>query len=74
MKLMKKTIVYNNIISFIACRIFKYRMKCRIEKREETELNIHYHVKSELGALESMLKRAKIKYDYYLATKLSHIF
>ena len=74
MKLMKKTIVYNNIISFIACRIFKYRMKCRIEKREETERNIHYHVKSELGALESILKRAKIKYNYSLATKLSHIF
>ena len=48
-------------------------MKCRIENREETEKNIHYHLKSELGSLESILKRANIKYNYSLATKISHI-
>ena len=52
----ENNIVYNNIISFIACRIFKYRMKCRIENREESERNTHYHVKSEFCSLESILK------------------
>ena len=42
--------------------------------KEKIERNIHYHIKSELNDLESILKRAKIKYDYYLATKQNRIF
>ena len=49
-------------------------MKFRIENREETERNIHYYVKSELGSLEFILKRANLKYNYSLATEISHLF
>ena len=32
------------IISYIACRIYKYKMFCRVEMLEETEFNLYQHV------------------------------
>ena len=34
----------NFIISYIACRIYKYKMVCRVEMLEETEFNLYHHL------------------------------
>ena len=43
-----KTILLNNLISFIACRIYKYKMYCRIKGENESSQNIRSHVKTTL--------------------------
>ena len=42
-----KVIFLNNLISFTALKIYKYKMFCRLEHLDETEYNIRIHLKFE---------------------------
>ena len=45
MKLTKKNIMYNNLISFIAFKIYKYKMYCRVKKQRETEYGLREYIR-----------------------------
>lgn len=40
----QKTRLFNKIISFVALKIYKYKMFCRLECLNETEYNLRNHV------------------------------
>ena len=44
----KKSYMLNNIISYTACKIYKCKMYCRIENKNETELCIKSYVKKHI--------------------------
>lgn len=49
----------NLLISFIAYKIYKYKMYCRIESLQETEINVCKSVKNALIQYSSMLRLMK---------------
>ena len=53
-----KTILLNNLISYIACRIYKfYKMCCRIKGDNESSQNITSHIKTALpNSYKNLLK------------------
>ena len=50
-----KTRMLNNLISFVACRIYKYKMYCRIHKFNEEEYNININLKKTIFTFSSYL-------------------
>ena len=46
-----KTILLNNLISYIACRIYKFKKCCRIKGDNESSQNITSHIKTALSNL-----------------------
>lgn len=40
----KKTRLFNSLISFVALKIYKYKMFCRLESLDETEYNLINYV------------------------------
>ena len=52
----EKVNILNNILSVIACRLYKYKMYCRLESLDETEYSIRYHLKSYLLFLYHVMK------------------
>ena len=57
----RKTLDLNFIISFIAFRIYKYKMYCRLEKKDENEFEIRNHVKLSLAYYSSALSYVRNK-------------
>jgi hypothetical protein len=57
----RKTILLNNVISFIALRIYKYKMWCRLEATTESSAKISCHVKNSLNTFYFALKKSKYK-------------
>ena len=55
----RKTVTLNSLLSFIAMKIYKCKMKCRIDAKEE---NIHY--------IESFVKK-HLMYQFYALQKLN---
>ena len=55
----EKTIKFTNLISFLALRIYKYKMRCRIEKKNESSDGILCNVKYSLNTFYSALNRSK---------------
>ena len=49
----------NNLISYVACRMYKYKMFCRQETLEESEYAIRYNLKSSLKLYTSVSKNNK---------------
>ena len=49
----------NNLISFTAMKIYKYKMLCRLEKTVETSVNIHMNLKKKLLFWINVLKFSK---------------
>lgn len=45
----EKTLFFNSLISLIACKIYKYKMYCRIENKEKKPQEICNHIKYVLG-------------------------
>ena len=41
MKLNEKAIKFTNLISFLALRIYKYKMRCRIEKKMNPQMGYY---------------------------------
>lgn len=54
-----KVIVYNNVISFVALRIYKYKMWCRINDDIEKPEDIISHVKTSTKIFYLALKKSK---------------
>ena len=46
-----KVVFYNTLLSFIAYRIYKYKMYCRIDNINETEYNVKCSVRNSLATL-----------------------
>ena len=44
----KKTIIYNNMISFIAFKIYKYKMYSRVKNERETEYGLREYIKKNI--------------------------
>ena len=60
----------NFIISYIACRIYKYKIFCRVEMLEETEFNLYNHVQNNMKFLYSVLLKVKHTYNMKLIENL----
>ena len=56
----EKVSIFNNIISFIACRIYKYKMYCRLESIDESEYAIRFHLKKQLLFYYNVLKLRQV--------------
>ena len=56
----EKVSIFNNIISFIACRIYKYKMYCRLESIDESEYAIRFPLKKQLLFYYNVLKLRQI--------------
>ena len=60
----------NFIISFVACRIYKYKMFCRIESLEENEFNVYCNVKENIKKLYLTLTKIQHKYNMKIINNL----
>ena len=49
----------NNLISFTAMKIYKFKMLCRLEKTVETSVNIHMNLKKKLIFWLNVLRNSK---------------
>ena len=70
----EKVSILNNIMSFIACRIYKFKMFCRLESIDETEYAIRYNLRKQLLFNYNVLKLRKLEnhanYYYQIAELL----
>ena len=57
----EKVSILNNIMSFIACRIYKFKMFCRLESIDETEYAIRYNLRKQLLFNYNVLKLRKLE-------------
>ena len=48
----KKTLTYNNLISLIAFKIYKYKMYSRVKNERETEYGLREYMKKHFSDLE----------------------
>jgi hypothetical protein len=53
----EKTIFLNNLISLIACKIYKYRIYCRLQNKKEQYHDIRNHIKGTLAFNVDVYKR-----------------
>ena len=58
----EKVIFLNNVISFVALKIYKFKMFCRLENLDESEYNIRFHLKRNLKFWFNTLKYNKYTY------------
>ena len=56
----RKISLFNTIIPFVAYRIYKYKMWCRLENITETEINITNNLKNTLNTFCKVSKRNEI--------------
>ena len=68
----EKVSMLNNLISYVACRMYKYKMFCRLETLEESEYAIRYNLKSSLKFYTSVLKHNKCMLQSKYFEKLSN--
>ena len=67
----EKINLFNNMISFVACRIHKYKMYCRLEGMNEHEIGIRQHIKQNVIFMEKVFKYSKNSKHEKLFRKLS---
>ena len=58
----------NYLISFIACKIYKYRMFCRLESLDENTYNISTHLKVSLNLLQRIYHYKKYRFRNIIKT------
>ena len=58
----------NYLISFIACKIYKYRMFCRLESLDENTYNITTHLKVSLNLLQRIYHYKKYRFRNIIKT------
>ena len=63
----------NNLISFIACRIYKFKMYCRLELLKETEYTIRCHLKKHVLFNYNVLKLRKLDLHANYYSKIADI-
>ena len=61
-----KTSVLNILISFIAYRIYKFKMLCRLKNENETKEKVKQHIKYELLTYHKVLKKCNAHKSNYL--------
>ena len=69
----KKIHLLNNIISFIALKIYKYKMYCRLQNIDEKEYNIQNHIKQKVLFWCKVLKYSKSNLKIDVIEKLGDI-
>ena len=65
----RKTKSLNLLISYIAYRIYKYKMYCRLNSFDETCYNIFQHVKFSVMKYAKILKNLNVLAEYRLFEK-----
>ena len=65
-----KTILLNNIISFIGCRIYKYKMSCRIKGENESCQNMISHVRLSLMNFYKVMLRLNTDFQPMIIKKI----
>lgn len=55
-----KTFSFNHVISYIAFKIYKYKMKCRFDDKNKTEKDLIIYIKNSLTLYAAVLKHTKI--------------
>ena len=68
-----KTVLINNIISFIAYRIYKYKMFCRIQNKAESYTDIKKHIKFSLLNNYYVLSKTSCTQNIALFKRMSDI-
>ena len=66
--------VLNTTISFVACKIYKYKMYCRLESLEEREIDIHNHLKHNITFMGNVFKYSKNMICHKMFEKLVALF
>ena len=69
----KKTLTYNNLISFIAFKIYKYKMYSRVKNERETEYGLREYMKKHSYLYYCTLKNTNIDFDYKIFEKVSEL-
>ena len=64
----------NTLISYIAYRIYKYKMYCRLESLKETDTGIQNHIKESLYGYSKVVKRLNTLIDYKLFNTIAQIY
>ena len=68
----RKVITLNTLISYVAYRIYKYKMYCSLQCLDETNYNILHHVKSSIVFYATILKNIKSAINYKLFENFVH--
>ena len=68
-----KVSMLNDLISFIACRIYKFKMYCRLELLDETEYTIRCHLKKHMLFNYNVLKLRKLDQHAKYYSKIADI-
>ena len=63
----------NTLIFYIAYRIYKYKMYCRLESLKETDTGIQNHIKESLYGESKFVKRLNTLIDYKLFYRIAQI-
>ena len=69
----KKCTSLNTLISYVAYRIYKYKMYCRLESLKETDTGIQNHIKESLYGYSKVVKRLNTLIDYKLFNRIAQI-
>ena len=69
----KKTIMYNNLISFIAFKIYKYKMYSRVKNERETEYGLREYIKKHTYIYYCTLRNTNIDFDCKIFDKISKL-
>ena len=63
----------NNFISFIAFKIYKYKMFCRVTNEKETLFGIQNYIKRQTKLYYYTLLKTDVKFDCKTFDKMSEI-
>ena len=69
----KKCTSLNTLISYVAYRIYKHKMYCRLESLKETDTGIQNHIKESLYGYSKVVKRLNTLIDYKLFNRIAQI-
>merc|ERR1712074_223758 len=69
-----KTIMYNNLISFIAFKIYKYKMYSRVKNERETAFGLQNYMKKHTFLYFCTLKNTNTSFDCKIFEKISEHF
>ena len=68
----KQSVILNNVISFIACKMFKFKMKCKMLEENATSEGLTSFLKSSLVSFFLVNQRAQtVKLDFKILKTLS---
>lgn len=70
----QSNVVLNNVISFIACKIFKYKMKCKLIEDNVTNEGLILFLRSSLASFFLVNQQAQtVNFDYCILRTLSEM-